>query len=55
MAEGISSRVRGPAGGLLDATVIRGALYEHRARRGDHAELLYAALVLDRWFRRWAA
>lgn len=46
---------RSGAGGLLDPAEIRRLLDEHRARAADHAEILYAALVLDRWHRRWIA
>lgn len=41
------------AGGLLDGTVVSRLLAEHRGREADHSEILYAALVLDRWRRRW--
>ncbi|MBI3817889.1 MAG: asparagine synthase (glutamine-hydrolyzing) [Planctomycetes bacterium] len=41
------------AGGLLDGTVISQLLAEHRGREADHSEILYAALVLDRWRNRW--
>jgi asparagine synthase (glutamine-hydrolysing) len=43
------------AGGLLDATVLSTLLSEHRSRDADHSEILYAALVLDRWRQRWFA
>lgn len=43
------------AGGMLDGTVVSKLLQEHRAREADHSEILYAALVLDRWRARWMA
>lgn len=42
-----------PAGGFLDGAILRLLLSEHRAAEADHSEILYAALVLDRWVRRW--
>ncbi|MFN0205240.1 MAG: asparagine synthase (glutamine-hydrolyzing) [Planctomycetota bacterium] len=43
------------AGGLLDPKAIKKLLEEHRARTGDHSEILYAAIVLDCWHRRWGS
>jgi asparagine synthase (glutamine-hydrolysing) len=41
------------ARGLLDGGTLKSILAEHRERKKDHSELLYSALVLDRWARRW--
>jgi asparagine synthase (glutamine-hydrolysing) len=46
---------RSGAGGFLDGAVLGRLLAEHRARERDHSEILYSALVLDRWVRRWLA
>jgi asparagine synthase (glutamine-hydrolysing) len=39
----------------LDPNVVRRLLARHRAGIGDHAEMLWAVLVLARFLRRWAA
>jgi asparagine synthase (glutamine-hydrolysing) len=59
---------QGPLGGAVEAAlgdralgewiepgVVRTLLARHRAGVGDHAEMLWAVLVLARFLRRWAA
>ena len=42
-------------GQWLDPTVVRTLLQRHRQGIGDHAEMLWAVLVLARFLRRWTA
>ncbi|MBL8753649.1 MAG: asparagine synthase (glutamine-hydrolyzing) [Planctomycetes bacterium] len=42
-------------GDWLDPAVVRTLLQRHRAGVGDHAEMLWAVLVLARFLQRWAA
>lgn len=39
----------------VDVETVRGLLNRHRAGVGDHAEMLWAVLVLSRFLERWAA
>lgn len=39
----------------LDVDVVRGLLQRHRQGTGDHAEMLWAVLVLARFLQRWGA
>jgi hypothetical protein len=39
----------------VDPAVLRRLLQRHRQGLGDHAEMLWAVLVLARFLRRWAA
>ena len=39
----------------VDADHVRGLLQRHRAGVGDHAEMLWAVLVLSRFLERWGA
>ncbi|HKE01080.1 MAG TPA: asparagine synthase-related protein, partial [Planctomycetota bacterium] len=53
LAGPLDEAVASGAGGLLDPAFLAAARDAHAARRAERAELLYAALVLDRWRRRW--
>lgn len=45
--------VKTGADGLLDGVALATLLQEHRAREADHSEILYAAVVLDCWNRKY--
>jgi asparagine synthase (glutamine-hydrolysing) len=49
----LDEAARTGAGGILDGAVLSRWIAEHRARVKDHSEILYSALVLDRWRQRW--
>jgi asparagine synthase (glutamine-hydrolysing) len=55
LAPQMDDAARSGAGGLLDGRELERLLAEHRARERDHGDILYSALVLDRWYRRWIA
>jgi len=43
----------GALAGVLECGAVRGALERHRRGQRDHSELLWHALALGRWVRRW--
>ncbi len=55
LAPAMGEAAASASGGLLDGEALARAHEAHRSRSADRAEILYAALVLDRWRRRWLA